>query len=119
MKLSERYEAGGSYGADFLHIVRDGVSYKTKISSFLDNARLPIRWSIDEAEGNRYELVIFKKDPEAQTTPIMENGDILIFVDRDENRMVIGLAVGAVHSYPTHLEDSSRFLKFFDANAFL
>lgn len=114
-KLSERTElAGGSILTDLIHVVRGGVSYKRQLSNILDTSQIPFRIT----SGNR-EFIIFKKVPSDSTTNVLAVGDILLYIDTDAERLVLGIAKAAMSSYPTDLDDDTKFMKFLDQSALL
>lgn len=114
-KLSDRTELGGASQAnDTIHVVRGGVSYKRIFSNFFNTARIPFR----VANGNR-EFFISRKDPDGNVSNVLAAGDILLYIDTDAERLVLGIALGAVSSYPTDLEDDTKFMRFLDQSALL
>jgi len=114
-KLSEKTALGGrSAGTDFLHIVRGGVSYRMPLSVLFNSAHTQIRRA-----GSEREYIIFKKNPDASPTEILADGDVLIYVDRSEKLMIIGMAIGEVSSYPSDLRDATKFLNFYESKAAL
>ena len=115
MKLTERNQlAGTSTSTDLVHLVRGGISYKSALSTVLDNSKIPFR--VTDAD---VEFIIFKKDPDQTTTQVLSDGDFLIYINRTDKRMIIGMAIGSVSSYPTDLTNTLKFLRFYDGNAML
>jgi hypothetical protein len=114
-KLSERSALGGrTFDTDELHIVRSLASYRMALSSLFTHPRIPIRTTSGDIER-----VLFRKDPNGSTDGILQDGDILIYVDRGDERMIVGMALAEVSSFPTDLEDTSKFMRFIDTSALL
>lgn len=114
-KLSERSALGGrTFDTDELHIVRSLASYRMALSSLFTHPRIPIRVTNGDSER-----VVFRKDPDGNTSGILQDGDFLIYVDKGDNRMIIGMAIDEVSAFPSELEDSSKFMRFIDTTALL
>jgi hypothetical protein len=114
-KLSDRSALGGvSLNDDFLHIVRDLQSFRMPLSVLFNNASLPIRVTSGDTE-----TIVFRKNKSGDITRILQAGDFVIWVDIANERMIAGMAIDEVSSYPTDLEDSSKLLRFIDTNPLL
>jgi hypothetical protein len=114
-KLSDRSPlAGNSLNDDFLHIVRNLQSFRMPLSVLFNNASLPIRVTSGETE-----TIVFKKNKSASIDRVLAAGDFVIWVDIANERMIAGMAIDEVSSYPTDLEDSSKLLRFIDTKPLL
>jgi hypothetical protein len=114
-KLTDRSElGGGTQGTDQVHVVRSAVSYRRQVSNLFNTGYVPGR----VATGNA-EMIVFKKDPETTPTAVLAADDILIYIDTTADRMIVGIAVAAVSTYPTDLEDNAKFLRFYDGASLL
>ena len=113
MKLSQRDQLGGvSQDNDTFHTVRGGQSFKRLFSDIMNTSRVPFR----RVSGNR-EFLISRKDQTISPSQILQDGDILLYIDRDVKRMVLGMAIDEVSSYPNDLDDTLKFMKFIDNKA--
>jgi hypothetical protein len=117
-KLTDKDELGGESAlTDQLHIVRAGVSYRRSLDNFLKTGKIPYR---TVQTGDR-EMIVFRADPEANQTNVLEAGDFVIWFDLGSGveRMIIGVCIDDVSSYPTDLENSAKFIRFLDVTSML
>lgn len=62
--------------------------------------------------------LVFKVNSSPTLTTIQAT-DWVIYMSSQTNRLVIGLATGTVSSVPADLDDSTKFLKFYDGSSLL
>lgn len=86
----------------------DGSGYKIQVQNLLKGRSFQ----------NILGCLVFKVNSTPTLTTI-QSTDWVIYMSSQTNRLVIGLATATVSNVPTDLDDSTKFLKFYDGSSLL